>query len=267
MNMPLLGFGTFRLQDDVAYQSTLSALKLGYRHIDTAQIYGNEAQVGQAIKDSKISPDELFITTKVWNDNLSQALLIKSVKESLHKLQLERVDLLLVHWPAAPEGVTMQEYLSGMIDAKHSGLCTQLGVSNFTTEHLAQAAQLIGYENIATNQVEVHPYLQNKTLRAFCDAHNLHITAYMPFAYGKVLKDPIIEQIAQVHKCSTAEVALAWLRQNNMAAIPSSTQAKNMQANLNSNRVELSAEDIASINTLERNDRQATPDFSPVWDA
>ncbi|GAB5381833.1 MAG: 2,5-didehydrogluconate reductase DkgB [Aliiglaciecola sp.] len=266
MNMPVLGFGTFRLQDELAYQSTLSALKLGYRHIDTAQIYGNEEQVGQAIADSQINHNEIFVTTKVWNDNLTQLKLLDSVKQSLSKLQLDAVDLLLVHWPAAPAGVEMEEYLNAMLEAKKAGLTREIGLSNFTVSQIKQAAETISMDDIFTNQVEVHPYLQNNTLGEFCNNAGLHITAYMPFAYGKVLKDEVIQSIAHSHQATPAQVVLAWLRQKNMTTIPSSTKEQNMQANLQSLWLTLNEEEIQAIAKLDCGDRQATPDFSPQWD-
>lgn len=266
MNMPVLGFGTFRLQDELAYQSTLSALKLGYRHIDTAQIYGNEEQVGQAIADSQINPNEIFVTTKVWNDNLTQAKLLDSVTQSLSKLQLDAVDLLLVHWPAAPAGVGIDEYMTAMLETKKAGLTRQIGLSNFTVSQVKQAATVAPMEELFTNQVEVHPYLQNKTLRNFCANAGLHITAYMPFAYGKVLKDRVLQRIADAHQITPAQVALAWLRQLNMTTIPSSTNEQNMQANLHSLSLTLNEEDMNAIAKLDCGDRQAAPDFSPQWD-
>ena len=130
--MPKLGFGTFRLQDEVAYQSVLTAIEEGFRHIDTAQIYGNEEAVGRAIKDSGVARGELFITTKVWNDKLNKTDFINSVKESLTKLQLDYVDLLLIHWPSPANGESMHEYLSELQSVKELGLTKEIGVSNFT---------------------------------------------------------------------------------------------------------------------------------------
>ncbi|GGW84271.1 2,5-didehydrogluconate reductase DkgB [Alteromonas halophila] len=264
--MPKLGMGTFRLEGDVCYDAVSMALEEGYRHIDTAQIYGNEEQVGRAIKDSGINREELFITTKVWNDKLSSEAFIPSVKESLSKLGQDHVDLLLVHWPAPPQGVSMAEYLNAAMAAKSQGLTKEIGVSNFTIEHLTQAINIIGADNIFTNQVEVHPYLTNDRLRFFCEANDIHITAYMPFAVGKVLKDETIMEIAHELGISAAQVVIAWVLEHGMTTIPSSTKRAHLKANFDARDMLLSDEHVAHIDGLNRNDRQATPDFAPQWD-
>lgn len=264
--MPQLGMGTYRLEGDVAYDSVKMALEEGYRHIDTAQIYGNEAEVGQAIADSGIARNELFITTKVWNNKLSKAALLDSVKESLQKLQLDFVDLLLVHWPSPANGESMQEYLGEMAKAKAQGLTREIGVSNFTIAQLNEAISILGASEIYTNQVEVHPYLTNTTLRQFAAEQGIHITGYMPFAVGKVLKDDTITAIAKDKGVSTAEVVIAWELAHGMATIPSSTKRKNLQTNLNGANISLTEDEVARIDALNCGDRQATPDFSPKWD-
>lgn len=265
-SMPKLGMGTFRLKDDIAYNSVTMALETGFRHIDTAQIYGNEQDVGRAIKDSGIARDELFITTKVWNDKLNQQGFIASVKQSLADLQLDYVDLLLIHWPAPSNNESMQEYLTELKQAKTLGLTRHIGVSNFTIANLREALEVLNAEEIFTNQVEVHPYLTNQKLRNFCQQHGIHVTGYMPFAVGKVLKDETITAIADKHRVSTAEVVIAWQLQQGLATIPSSTQRANLATNFKATQLQLSAEEISQINGLDRNDRQADPDFAPDWD-
>ena len=182
--MPNLGIGTFRLEGDTAYNSVKMALEVGFRHIDTAQIYGNEAQVGQAIKESAIPRDELFITTKVWNNKLNKSDFISSVKKSLENLQVESVDLLLIHWPAPSNDEPMAEYLGELLKAKQQGLTKHIGVSNFTIANLNEAMQTLDSREVFTNQIEVHPYLTNTKLRSFCNKHDIHVTAYMPFCCG-----------------------------------------------------------------------------------
>lgn len=266
LQMPMLGAGTFRLKDDVAYQSVLTALELGYRHIDTAQIYGNEAEVGQAIQDSGVDRDAIFLTTKVWIDKLAKATFAASVEESLEKLQTEYIDLLLIHWPLKNDAVPMAEYLAELKAVKDKGLVKHIGVSNFTNAQLEQAIAILGEGEILTNQVEVHPYLQNRKVVACCRTHGVTVTGYMPFAYGDVLKDAVIQDIAAKHTATAAQVVLAWMRQNDFVTIPSSTKAANLESNLAAATLTLDAEDMASIATLDRGHRLANPDFAPDWD-
>ncbi len=266
MNMPELGVGTFRLEDKECYDSVTMALDIGFRHIDTAQIYGNEEAVGKAIKDSDVNRNELYVTTKVWNDKLNAKDFIPSVKESLSKLQMSSVDLLLIHWPSPANGEPMEEYLAELAKAKKQGLTRKIGVSNFTIEHLEKATDILGEGEIATNQVEVHPYLTNEKLRAYCKEKGIHITAYMPFAVGKVLSDETILSIAEAHNVSAAEVVIAWELAHGMATIPSSTKRKNLETNYKGSELVLSDEEVRRIDALNKDDRQATPDFSPEWD-
>lgn len=266
MTIPQIGFGTFRLEGDVAYQSISHALSCGYKHIDTAQVYGNEAEVGQAIADSKIARQDIYLTTKVWNDNLADENFIDSVKESLIKLKTDYVDLLLIHWPAFPDNSSLKQAVKALHQAKELGLTKAIGVSNFTIAQLKQTLELLPEGTLFTNQVEVHPYLQNQKLRAFCDDNNILVTAYMPFAVGKVLKDEVVTKISEKHQVSAAEVIIAWVKQLNMVTIPSSTKLTNMKQSLKGLTLTLDNEDMAAVTSLESGERIAAPDFSPEWD-
>ncbi|MER2490389.1 2,5-didehydrogluconate reductase DkgB [Catenovulum sediminis] len=265
-HVPTMGVGTFRLQGNDAYQSVKTALKLGYRHIDTAQVYNNEADVGKAIVDSQIPRSELFITTKIWMDNLDPNRFLNSTQESLFKLKTDYVDLLLVHWPLNDESIPMSRYLNELRKAKTQGFTRHIGVSNFTRKQMQQAIDILGEGEILTNQIELHPYLQNRSVSEFCQKHNILVTAYMPFAYGDVLKDKVIQAIAVKHKVTPAQIVLAWIVQQGFATIPSSTKSKNLASNLEYEQVQLCAKDMASIAMLERNHRLANPDFAPDWD-
>lgn len=264
--IPPLGVGTFRLKDEEAYNSVTMALEVGFRHIDTAQIYGNEEAVGRAIKDSAVAREDLYVTTKVWNDKLNKASFVDSVKESLAKLQLDYVDLLLIHWPSPENGESMEEYLGELLKTKELGLTKEIGISNFTVAQVEQAVGILGEGVIATNQVEVHPYLTNTKVRAACEKHGIIVTGYMPFAVGKVLKDDTIVAIAEKHGVTPAEVVVAWELANGLVTIPSSTKRKNLETNFKALELTLDAEDIAKIDALDCGDRQATPDFAPEWD-
>ena len=267
MSIPKFGVGTFRLQGQVATDSVRDALALGYRAVDTAQIYGNEAAVGQAIADSGVARSALFVTTKIWTENLSQAKLIPSLKDSLHKLRTDDVDLTLIHWPAPGNGVELPEFMTALAEAKAQGLTRQIGVSNFNAELTRQAIAAVGQGEIATNQLELSPYLQSRTLTAFLQDQGIAVTSYMTLAYGKVLQDPVLAEIAQKHGATVAQVALAWALQLGYAVIPSSTKRENLASNLKAQALTLDADDMARIALLERNGREVNPaGLAPVWD-
>lgn len=267
MSIPSFGLGTFRLTGQAVIDSVKSALELGYRVIDTAQIYQNEADVGQAIAESGVPRSELFITTKIWVENYAADKLIPSLKDSLEKLRTDHVDLLLIHWPAPGNGVELAEYMEALAEAKKLGLTHQIGVSNFNIELTRQAIAVVGKGEIATNQIELSPYLQNSKLTAFLKEHGITTTSYMTLAYGKVLKDPVLAEIAAKHKATVAQVALAWAMQLGYAVIPSSTKRENLASNLLARDLRLDADDMARIATLERNGREVSPDgLAPIWD-
>ncbi|MDO9405217.1 MAG: 2,5-didehydrogluconate reductase DkgB [Polaromonas sp.] len=266
-SIPAFGLGTFRLKDQVVIDSVRTALELGYRAIDTAQIYGNEAQVGQAIAESGVARDALFLTTKVWTDHFGAGQVIPSLKESLQKLRTDHVDLTLIHWPSPGGAVPLAETLGQLMEAKAQGLTRQIGVSNFNTALLQQAIDAVGASNIATNQIELSPYLQNRTLVDFAQSRGIHTTSYMTLAYGKVLHDPVLQAIAAQHDATTAQVALAWAMQLGYAVIPSSTKRANLEGNLKAQQLVLSDADMAQIATLERNGREVNPaSLAPAWD-
>ncbi len=265
MTIPSFGVGTFRLKDQVVIDSVKNALDVGYRAIDTAQIYGNEEEVGKAIAESHVSREEIYLTTKVWVDKLNKDDLIPSLKESLEKLQTEYVDLTLVHWPGP--GTDIKEYMPELLKAKELGLTKEIGVSNFTISLLKEAGEVVGIENIATNQVELSPYLQNRRLASFMKEQGIQLTSYMTLAYGKVLEDEVIKDIAQLRNATPAQVTLAWALQKGYAIIPSSTKRSNLENNLKAKDLQLSAEDILRIDELECNGREANPEsLAPDWD-
>ncbi|MFO3723189.1 2,5-didehydrogluconate reductase DkgB [Pseudomonas sp. HLMP] len=267
MSIPSFGLGTFRLTGQAVIDSVKAALALGYRAIDTAQVYGNEADIGQAIAESGIDRSELFITTKIWVDNYAADKLIPSLRESLAKLRTDHVDLTLIHWPAPGNGVELGEFMTALAEARKQGLTRQIGISNFNIELTRQAIDVVGKGEIATNQIELSPYLQNAKLAAFLKEQGITVTSYMTLAYGKVLKDPVLASIAAKHKATVAQVALAWAMQLGYAVIPSSTKHENLASNLLARDLRLDDEDMARIATLERNGREVSPDgLAPAWD-
>ncbi len=267
MIVPKFGVGTFRLEGQVVIDSVKNALDVGYRAVDTAQIYGNEAEVGQAIAESHVHRDELFITTKIWIDHLKKDHLIASLKESLQKLRTDAVNLTLIHWPAPSLGISIEEMMQNLLETKQQGLTEHIGISNFNIDFTQQAIDAVGVENIATNQIELSPYLQNQKLVNFLQQQNIDVTSYMTLAYGKVLNDPILTEIAQNHHASTAQIALAWALNQGFAVIPSSTKRENLIANLEAQNIQLSPEEMQMITALERQSREVDPEgLAPIWD-
>jgi len=266
MAMPTIGAGTFRLQGQAAIDSVANALDLGYRHIDTAQIYGNEAEVGQALAASGVPRAEVFVTTKIWTAHLAADALMPSLKESLVKLRLDQLDLTLIHWPSPNGAVPVAESMAALIEARELGLTRAIGVSNFTIPLMREAIDAVGAANIATNQIELHPYLQNRAVAAFAREHGIPLTAYMPLAYGKVLTDPVIGAIAARLDATPAQVTLAWLLAQGHTVIPSSTRRENLTSNLAAPALVLGVDDLAAIDALERAERLVNPDFGPQWD-
>ena len=267
MTVPAFGLGTFRLKGQTVIDSVRDALSLGYRAIDTAQIYGNEAEIGQAIAESGVPREQLYLTTKIWIANFRHDDLLASLRGSLRKLRTDRVDLTLIHWPSPNGEVPMAEYLGALAQAKAEGLTGEIGVSNFTIDLTRQAIAQLGADAIATNQIEISPYLQNRKLVDYLRGNGIHATSYMTLAYGEVLKDPVIGEIAQRHGATPAQVALAWALRLGYSVIPSSTRRANLESNLGALTLQLDDADMARIAALDRGHRLASPEgIAPAWD-
>ncbi|SFG13121.1 2,5-diketo-D-gluconate reductase B [Duganella sp. CF458] len=265
MTIPSFGAGTFRLQGQAAFDSVRNAIEAGYRAVDTAQIYDNEAEVGQAVAASGIARKDLFLTTKVWNDNFAAGRLLASLEESLEKLGTDYVDLALIHWPLSK--VPVEEYMVALATAREHGLARQIGISNFNIDYTRRAIAAVGARQIATNQIELSPYLQNRKLVDFLQGQGIHVTSYMTLGYGKVLGDPVIAAIAARHDATAAQVTLAWAMQLGYSVIPSSTRRENLASNLLATGLQLTAQDMAEIAALERNGRMVNPEgLAPAWD-
>ncbi|MEB3754475.1 2,5-didehydrogluconate reductase DkgB [Acinetobacter sp. MD2(2019)] len=267
MRIPAFGLGTFRLKDQLVIDTVKTALELGYRAIDTAQIYDNEAAIGQAISESPIPRNEVFITTKIWTDHCTPEKLIPSLKNSLHNLQTDQVDLTLIHWPAPKLGINIAEIMQALLEAKQQGLTQQIGISNFNIAQTQLAIDTVGAEHICTNQFELSPYLQNAKLVNYLNAQQITATSYMTLAYGKVLQDPVLQQIATAHQASTAQITLAWALQRGFAVIPSSTKREHLSQNLAAQHIHLSPEEMQLVAQLDRNGREVNPtELAPEWD-
>ena len=249
--MPAIGFGTWQLENGTAVPLVEKALEVGYRHIDTAQIYGNEQDVGAAIKNSGIKRDELFVTTKVWIDQFADGDLQRSAEISLEKLGLDHVDLLLLHWPK-PD-VPLAETLGALNEVRAKGWTRAIGLSNFPSAQLEEAAKLSDAP-IATDQVEYHPYLSLKTLKAKADALGVSITAWSPLAQGKVAQDPLLIDIGRAHGKTPGQVTLRWIIQQGIIAIPRTSNPARIEENFDILDFELSDKEMAEIHGLARPD-------------
>lgn len=262
--IPALGLGTYGARGATAREIVRQALQEGYRHIDTAQFYANEEAVGQGIKKSGIAREEIFLVTKVWPSNLSPKRFLPSVEESLQKLQINYIDLLLIHWPHAT--LPLESYLGELAKAKQQGKARFIGVSNFNISQLERTLEM-GLP-IITNQVEFHPLLDQSGLYEWMLEHGLSLTAYSPLAQGKAAGHSVLRSIGEKYGKSAAQVTLRWMLQlEQVMAIPKTSNPKRLKENLDVFDFELSAEDMARINELgHRGGRQVSNFHGAKWD-
>ena len=264
VSVPRLGFGTWQLTGRAAREGVRDALQLGYRHIDTARMYANEVQVGEGLRESGVPREEVWLTTKVWIDAARASDLRRSAEQQLTDLGVDRLDLLLLHWPAP--GVPLAETLGALAGLREEGLIRELGVSNFPSELLREAAALAP---VFTNQVEYHAYLAQDAVLAACHESSVMLTAYSPFARGGLLDDPVLGDVAAAHDATPGQVALAWLlAQELVAAIPKASSNERRAENLAALELELSPDEHDRIGALRsRGIRTADPSgLAPTWD-
>jgi 2,5-diketo-D-gluconate reductase B len=230
VRFPALGLGTWELRGRQCARIVEQAVRLGYRHFDTAQMYGNERDVGDGIRASGIKRDEVFVVTKVAPDNLAPTLLVRSVKESVGALRLGEIDLLLLHWPN--KGLPLAETIDALVSVKRDGFVRNIGVSNYTVALIEEASRLSG-ERLVCNQFEYHPYLDQSKVLAYCRKMGLIFTAYCPLARGRMFSDPVLTEIARAHGKTIAQIALRWLvQQGDIAPIPRSSNPERIAQNL-----------------------------------
>jgi 2,5-diketo-D-gluconate reductase B len=264
--IPALGFGTFRMDEPDVLRMVPHVLKLGFRHIDTAQAYGNEAAVGEGIARSGLGRGEVFLTTKVWVDHYRAPDLLRSVDESLARLRTDHVDLLLLHWPN--DAVPLAEQIGALNAVRRAGKARHIGVSNFNTAQMAEAARL-SEAPLVTNQVEYHPYLDQSAVLRATRAAGMAVTAYYPMADGKVLADPVLRDIAARHGRSVAQVVLRWLvQQDGVVALSKTVREDRATENLAMADLILDEAEITAIHALARPDgRVVSPaGLAPIWD-
>ena len=260
LTVPALGFGTWELGPDVAERGVAAALDVGYRHVDTASMYGNEEAVGAAIRTSGVDRDHIHLTTKVAPEDADDV--VDAAHASLDRLGLDHVDLLLIHWPSHVAPV--EQVVEGLERAREQGMTRAIGVSNHTSEQVALAAKVAP---LATNQVEFHPFLSQDAVLAACRAHDMFLTAYSPLAKGRVFDDDTITSIAEETGASPATVTLRYLLdQGEIAVLPRSSNPDHIAGNAKVDEVELSDEQRRRIDDLPKDRRIIDPPNAPEWD-
>ncbi len=256
-SIPQIGLGVWQVPDDVATDVCLTAFEAGYRHIDTAALYGNEEGVGRAIKASGLSRDELFITTKVWNTNHGRARTTDAMQASLDRLGLDYVDLYLIHWPTPDRGLYVETWET-LLELKEQGRTLSAGVSNFHPAHLRTIIDATG-ATPTINQVELHPWLPQREVRAADDEHAVVTEAWSPLASGGLIDNAVLADIGSKHGKSTAQVMIRWHLQIGNVVLPKSVTAERIVSNVDVFDFELDADDLIAIEGLEDPSRRTGP--------
>jgi diketogulonate reductase-like aldo/keto reductase len=260
--IPIVGLGTWALRGRDCARLVEQAIRMGYRHIDTARLYENETEVGEGVHASGLRA-EVMVTTKVPPDLLAPHDLERSVKESLAKLRLDTIDLLLVHWPNPK--VPLAETLGAMAKMKTAGYAQAIGVSNFTVTMLAEANKVCP-EPLVCNQIEYHPFLNQDKVIAACRKHGMAVVAYSPIARGGAKGDEVLERIGKAHGKTAAQVSLRWLTQQGVVVIPRTSKRERLQENFDLFDFELSDAEMQEIFGLARGGRIVNVAWAPKWD-
>lgn len=263
-DVPEIGLGTYKLFGKECKNVVSKALNIGYRHIDTAQIYQNETEIGDAIRLSPVDREDIFLTTKIWHTNLEHDELLQTVETSLEQLQTPFVDLLLIHWPN--ESVPLKETLEAMMVLRDQGKALNIGVSNFTNNMVKEVIEELRVP-IFCNQVEYHPFIEQFDLLDYSYEKEFLVMAYTPIARGKVYDNKVIQEIAEEHGKTPAQVALRWLiEQENVVAIPKSSSEDHLKENIDIFDFELTDEQFNQIDEIEKGMRLVNPAFAPDWE-
>ncbi len=267
-NIPVLGLGTWQSTGQDCIDVVKKGLQMGYEHIDTAQAYDNEKEVGEGIKQSGVARDKFFLTTKIFPDDMKfePEKLKAAAQKSLENLGVEYIDLLLLHWP--DDRVPLSETIPALCELQKQGLTRHIGVSNFNIANIIEAKKHADVP-IVVNQVEFHPFIKQDTLQTFLNNHHILLEAYSPLARGDVFDNDIIKEIADNHNVTPAQISLAWiLSDKHRVAIPKTSNPDHLQGNLDATKVELSADELEKIGKLASSDGRKIehPDYTPVWD-
>lgn len=263
-DIPAIGFGTWELRGSTCARIVEQALRLGYRHVDTAQVYENEREVGEGVRASGVKRADVFVTTKVWTTHFAPNDLLRSTKESLARLRMTEVDLLLLHWPN-PQ-VPLEETLGALAQAQQMGLARHIGVSNFTVALIEEAVAKSAVP-LVCNQVEYHPYLEQSKVLGACRDNGLALVAYSPVAKGRVRNAEALNRIGARYGKTAAQVSLRWLIQQNVVAIPRTSRLERLSENLDIFDFELADQEMDEIFAMgTRGGRITDFGFAPKWD-
>lgn len=262
--IPAIGLGTWELRGRACARMVEQALRIGYRHVDTAEVYENEREVGEGLRASGVPRRDVFVTTKVWTDHLARRELERATKESLTRLRLSEVDLLLIHWPNPR--ISLADTVGGLCEMKRAGLTQHIGVSNFTVALIEEAVKL-ATEPLLVDQVEWHPFIDQSKVRAACYRHGMAVTAYSPIARGKTAGNDVLKKIGAAHGKTAAQVSLRFLLQEGAIVIPRTSRPERLTENFAIFDFALGAEEMADIRALAHpQGRIVDWSGSPEWD-
>lgn len=264
VDIPEIGLGTYKLHDRECSNAVRMALELGYRHIDTAQMYKNEREIGEALSVSNVPREDIFLTTKIWHTNLESEDVLQTTEETLRNLDTPYVDLLLIHWPN--DQYDLRKTIEAMLVLRDQGKAMNIGVSNFPLSMLKEVNDEIRAP-IFCNQVEFHPFLDQLDLLDYAIEKDILLTAYSPLAQGKVMENNVLQKIGENHGKTPAQISLRWLiEQENVVAIPKASTREHLQDNIDIFDFELTDEEFDRIDQLEKTERLVNPSFAPNWD-
>ena len=249
LEIPLLGLGTYLVNNQECYTAVRHTLKIGYRHIDTAAFYGNEKEIGKAIRDDELSWEEIFVTTKLWNSDHGYDNALKAFEESFEKLNIDYIDLYLIHWPVT--GLRNDSWRA-LEDIYKEGKCKAIGVSNYTIRHLEELLKITKVIPVV-NQVEFHPFLYQKKLLDFCKSKNIWIEAYSPLTKRQKLNDPVLLDIAGKYSKLAAQIMIRWCLERDVIVLPKSSNTERIKENANVYDFNLTENDLNTIDSLNKN--------------
>lgn len=264
--IPQMGYGTWQREGLTCFRGVMDALTVGYRHIDTAEGYNNEEFVGAALAESGLKPQDVWVTTKVAPESFGPGQIRPHVERSLEKLRLDRVDLLLLHYPSINDEYEIEDYMAQFAAVHDEGLARHIGVSNFTKRYIDRALALLGDRKIITNQVEIHPFMQNQPIVNHCREGGIALTSYSPLARGAVAEDEVLIAIAEAHEATPAQISLAFLMAEGFIVIPSAGSRARIAENFAAQDIVLTAGEIARIRALDRGMRLVDGPWCPEWD-
>lgn len=264
--MPSLGFGCYGRRGTEGIAAIRAALEIGYRHLDTAQDYQTESEVGTALRQSGVPRSEVYVTTKVATPNLGADRVVASAEESRRALGLDQIDLLLIHWPSPNGEIAPETYLPQLKRAQDLGICRDIGVSNFTIALLDRAEAVLGHRALTCNQIELNPLFKNRKVADHCAAMGIRITCYLPIARGRLSGVPALASIGRAHGATGEQIGLAWEWAKGYAAIPTSSRPDRIAAGFEAQSIRLTPAEIATIDALPDAPREIAPGWGPHWD-